>query len=141
MAAWYILCKFAVLIYLTGNVDAACTYTQSGYGSQTYICNEGYVTTYYRLSAGAIAGAVIGSLTCFALIIYCIAFCCWRFRKSSEGTKTPGTIVQNPSNVSVVSGGAAAHSNPVMQIPNQQSYPMTTHDGSHTLRMHTGYDQ
>ncbi|XP_062569392.1 uncharacterized protein LOC134231445 [Saccostrea cucullata] len=135
MAARNILCMFGIIVYIIGNADAACTYTFSGSGTQIYTCHE-----YYSLSAGAIAGAVIGSLTCLALIIYCIAFCCWRIRKSSEGSKTPGTI-QNPSNVSVVSGGTGEFSNQVMQNPNQQNYQMASHGGSHTLRMHTGYDQ
>ncbi|XP_048741074.2 uncharacterized protein LOC125655003 isoform X2 [Ostrea edulis] len=118
----------------SGTVNAACVQGGSnGYYYQRCISNR---TSYYSMSAGAIAGAVIGSLTVLAIIIFFIAFCCWKIRKGSP--PTPGTITQNQPNITV---NTAATGNPVTQVPNQQNYPMTPNNGSFTLRMHTGYDQ
>nr|XP_022296977.1 uncharacterized protein LOC111106546 isoform X3 [Crassostrea virginica] len=141
MAALRLISVLWVLFLLIGCADGKCDTVDVG-GNYIEHCSEYTYYTYYTISGGAIAGAVVGSLFFVAIVAFIICFCCWLRKRNAAGT--PGTVARPTGPVIVQStpGNVPASaqpgpSNPVMQ----QAYPMTSPNNAHTLRMHTGYDQ
>nr|XP_022302593.1 uncharacterized protein LOC111110398 isoform X2 [Crassostrea virginica] len=149
MAAMRLISVLCVLFLLIGFANGKCDKLDLGNGNymESYSDNYGYTYTYYTyytISGGAIAGAVVGSLFFVAIVAFIVCFCCWLRKRNAAGT--PGTVARptgpvivqsTPGNVPAANPAQPGPSNPVMQ----QAYPMTSPNNAHTLRMHTGYDQ
>nr|XP_022302592.1 uncharacterized protein LOC111110398 isoform X1 [Crassostrea virginica] len=147
MVALRLISVLWLLLLLIGCADGkSCTVDGDGNyieGCFDYTYTYTYYT-YYTISGGAIAGAVVGSLFFVAIVAFIVCFCCWLRKRNAAGT--PGTVARptgpvivqsTPGNVPAANPAQPGPSNPVMQ----QAYPMTSPNNAHTLRMHTGYDQ